>query len=70
MTDEHRNVEASDGMVKDETFNDSALNKKFTSNDDQRQLSQVFLASFHTQVEFTNEIILQGLLRRDFLNLF
>jgi hypothetical protein len=56
-------------MVKDETFNGSTLNKKFTSYDDPTQISLVFLASFDTQIEFNNELILLGLLCRDFLTL-
>jgi hypothetical protein len=42
MTDKYRYVDASHGMFKDETFNDSSLNKKFTSNDDPKEVSLVF----------------------------
>lgn len=66
MTDKYRNVDASHGMFKDETFNDSSLNKKFTSNDDPKEVSLVFHLA---QIEFTSELILLGLSCRDFLNL-
>jgi hypothetical protein len=66
MTDKYSNVDASHGMFKDETFNDSSLNKKFTSNDDPKEVSLVFHL---TQIEFTSELILLGLSCRDFLNL-